>query len=351
MAGPRTHLAIAALAVAAFGAMAPMQAAAETVEGPEVTWRLGTWGMPRAFTAGVELLKDHVAEKTGGKFNIMIGYGSFGGSRELLDLLKADALDMTMFCTSFHPDKLPAMTGLDLPFLPLPTADVQQAVHEAYFDSDVIRKELAGWNAMPYMSNLLPQYEFVGTGDAPTELENWEGLRVRALGGLGEAMKLLGAIPTSVTSTEVYTALDRGTIDAVSFPSTYAHGSYKTYEIGDWFTTNLAPGTIGCPTVININSWKKLPEQYQKLVMEAEPLAYDALKAAYKAADDKNIPLFKEAGLTFITYSDEDLAKFREVAAHPVWEAWVKARKAEGLPGQELLDLILDTASDAAKAN
>ena len=323
---------------------------AQTVEGPEVSWRLATWGKPRAFTSGIETLKKVVEEKTGGNFTITIGYESFGGPKELLDILKIGGLEATTICSAYHPDKTPAYGGLDLPFLPLPNADVQQAVHEAYHQHPAIQKEFAGWNAMPFMSNLLPQYEFIGRGEPPKTLDGFKGMRVRAIGGIGEAMRKLGAVPTSVDATEVYTSFERGTVDAASFPSTYAHGSYKTYEVGDWFTTNLSPGTQACPTLINIDAWKKLPPQYQALLKEAKAPAYAALKAAYKKADDKFIPLFKKEGLEFVTYTDAELDEFRQAGAKPVWDAWVKAREAAGLPGQELLDLIMSTAKSANKS-
>lgn len=320
------------------------QTVAQIVDGPAVTWRLGAWGKPRANTKGIETLKKHVEERTGGKFNITIGYEAFGGPKELLDLVKVGTLQATMFCASYHPDKTPAYAALDLPFLPLPDAAAQIKVHEAFHKHPYVLKELAGWNAMPFISSLLPQFEFIGRGKAPKTIEGFKGLRVRALGGLGEAMKKLGAIPTSVPATEVYTALERGTVDAVSLAATYAHYSFRTYEIGKWYTTNLSPGTIGCPTVIGISAYGALPPQYKKLIDEAKPLAYAAMVAAYKEADDANIPIFKKQGLEFITYSDAELARFRKIAAQPVWDDWVSKSEAKGIPAKELLDLILKAA-------
>ena len=325
-------------------------ASAQTVDGPRVAWKMGAWGKPRAASANYEFLKKHVEERTGGKFTISIGYESFGGPKELLDLLKVGSLESTNICSSYHPEKTPAYTGLDLPFLPMPTADVQQQVHEAYHKHPAIVAEFAAWNAIPYMSTLLPQYEFVGKGNPPRKLEDFKGMRVRAIGGIGEAMKRLGAIPTSVDATEVYTSLERGVVDAASFPSTYAHGSYKTYEVGKWFTENMSPGTQACPTLIGVDSWAKLPEQYKALVMEAKPLGYDALKKAYAEADEKNLALFKKRGLTFVKYSPEELAEFRKMGAEPVWEEWVKLREAQGIPGRELLQTILNAAGQTPKS-
>ena len=337
----------AAALAAAMLAAAPLTHA-QAVDGPKVEWRLATWGKPRAVTAGMELLVKQIGERTGGKFNITIGYGTFGGERELLDILSAGGLQATMICSSYHPDKHPAYTGLDLPFLPLPDLETQWAVHEAYHKHPYILQELAKWNAIPYASSLLPQYEFVGRGTPPRTLADYKGMRVRAIGGIGEAMKNLGAVPTSVTATEVYTSMERGTVDAVSFPSTYAHASYKTHEIGTWYTSNLSPGSVACPIVINKNAFAQLPPEYQKLLTELRPKVKDALIDAYRKADEKNIPLFKRK-LAFITYTPAELAEFRKVGAQPVWDKWVADVTAKGAPGKELLQLLMDTSAQAAK--
>ena len=336
----RSRIAAPMLAAAALFAV-PAQA--QTVDGPKVDWKLATWGKPRAFTSGIETLAKHVKERTGGKFNITIGYSTFGNEKEILDILNSGGLQMTTICSSYHPDKHPAYTGLDLPFLPLPDFDTQWAVHDAYHAHPYIQKELARWNAMPYSSNLLPQYEFIGKGKAPKTLADFKGMRVRAIGGIGDAMKNIGAVPTSVPATEVYTSIERGTVEAASFPSTYAHAAYKIHEVGSWFTTNLSPGTQACPTLINRNAWAQIPAQYQKLFEEARPKVKQALVKAYGAADEKNLPLFKRR-LTFVTYTPAELAKFHQVGAKPVWDAWVAEMSAKGIPARELFDLIFATA-------
>ncbi len=333
---------------ASLALLAPAAAPAQVVDGPKVDWKYGTWGKPRAITAGVEALAKHVSERTGGKFTITIGYGTFGGERELLDILSAGGVQASMICTSYHPDKTPAYTALDLPFLPLPDFDTQWAVHEAFNAHPYIVQEIGKWNAISYAANMLPQYEFVGRGNAPRKLTDFKGMRVRALGGLGDAMRNLGAVPTSVPPTEVYTSMERGTVDAVSFPTTYAHMSYKTYEIGSWYTANLSPGTVACPSVINKNAWAQLPPQYQKLMTDFRPKVKEALVAAYQQADDKNLPLFKKR-LTFITYTPAELAEFRKLGAQPVWDKWVADMAAKGIPAKELLQLVFDTSAKAHK--
>jgi TRAP-type C4-dicarboxylate transport system substrate-binding protein len=343
----RTLVAVFVVAGSAFAVAG--SAAAQPVDGPKVTWKVGAWGKPRAASKGVDWLANYVKEQTGGKFTITVGYGSYGEPKELLDLLSVGALEATNMCSSYHPEKHPGYTALDLPFLPFPNADVQEKVHEKFHQHPYVRQELAKWKAFPFMSTLLPQYEFVGrSSPAPKKLADWKGLRVRAIGGIGSAMAKVGAVPTSVDATEVYNFLERGTVDAASFPSTYAHGSYRTYEVGKWFTTNLAPGTQSCPLVIGIAAWDKLPKQYQELLEKGKALAYVEQKKAYTEADEKYLAEFKKKKLEFITYSKEDLAEFQKIGAKPVWDEWVAEKSKQGVPAQELLDLILETAKAAA---
>lgn len=341
---------VAAILAASVGAWSGSAfAQAKIVDGPEVRWKLGAWGKPRAGTANVEKLKVFVDERTGGKFKIQIGYESFGQPKELLDLLKGGSLEATNICASYHPEKLPVYSALDLPFLPIPDTDVQEKVHDAFHKHPLVIKEFAGWKAMPYMSSLLPSNEFIGRGKPPRTIEDFKGMRVRALAGIGEAMRKLGAVPTSVDATEVYTSLERGTVDAAAFPTTYAHQSYRTYEVGKWFTENMNLGSIGCPTLIHVDRWAELPQQYKDLLMEAQPIAQAAAKAAYRATDEKNIPLFRKK-LTFVKFTPDEIAAFRKAGGEPVWEEWVKLRESQGIPGRELLNFLLTQAGSAPKS-
>jgi TRAP-type C4-dicarboxylate transport system substrate-binding protein len=333
----------AAAAVAVAVVMAGGPAWAQTVDGPELKWKLAAWGKPRAATQNIETLRKYVEEKTGGKFKIQLGYESFGQPKELLDLLKVGSLEMTNICASYHPEKLPAFSALDLPFLPIPDLDTQEKVHLAFYKHPAIVKEFAAWNAVPYLSAVLPTNEFVGRGKAPKTIDDFKGMRVRALAGIGEAMRKLGAVPTSVDATEVYTSLERGTVDAAAFPTTYAHQSYRTYEVGKWYTENMNLGNVACPTLIHAEKWASLPPQYKKLFGEAVPLAHAAVKKAYREADEKNIPLFKKK-LQFIKFSPEELASFRKAGGEPVWDEWITKRTAQGLPARELLDFLLKEA-------
>ena len=341
--------AVAAAAFATVMMLAPNPAQAQAkVDGPKVAWQLSVWGNPRAFTKGLEYVAKEVETRTGGNFTIRIGYGgTLSPERENLDGIKIGAFEMAAVCTSYHPGKNPASLVVDLPFLPLSNPDIAVAVYEALYKHPAIEAEFKQWDAKILMAGILPQYEFMGVGDPPMTVDAWRGRRVRALGGLGDAMRAIGANTATPPASEVYTALDRKTVDAASFPFSYAHAAYKLHEISTWWTTNMSPGTINCPTVVSITAWNKLPPQYQKLLTEARLGAYEELKKAYVEADEKNIPEFKARGLKPITYSAEELQKFRDLAGKPVWDKWIADNKDKVPQAEELLKLIMDTAKKA----
>lgn len=316
---------------------------AANVDGPEVEWRYSMWGNPRAFTAGLEHLAKRVSEETGGKFTITIGYGEqYSKSRENLDSIKLGAVDGASFCNFYSPGKNPAFMVFSLPFLPLGNWDVNKEARQKLFEHPALVADMDRWNAMVYAGALMPQYEFLGNGKPPKKLEDWKGMRVRAGGGIGDAMEKLGAIKTTTTATEVYTSMQRGSMDAASFPYTYAQAAYKIPEVSEWYTTNMSPGTSACPTVFNKTSYAKLPEQYKKLLADLKPEVYEVQAQAYQNIDKVNLPKFA-AELEGIVYTQEQLEEFKAVAAKPVWDAWIEQNK-DKFNGQELIDVILTTA-------
>ena len=337
----KSALMAAALTLAAVGG-----APAQNVEGPKVFWKWSTWGKPRAFTAGIETLSARVAEETGGKFTIKIFYGGqLAKSRENLDGLKNNAFEGTMFCNFYHPGKNPAFMVFSLPFLPLGDFQVSAHVRNTLFLHPALQADMAQWNAIPYVSTLLPQYEFLGTGKPPLTLADWKGMRVRAGGGIGLAMERLGATRQTVPASEVYTLMQRGGVDAVSFPYTYSHASYKIDELADWYTSNLSPGTSECPMVFNKTAFEALPQQYQDLLMSLKGEVADAMIAKYLEADEKNLPAF-EASMQKIVYDEATLAEFHEIAGKPVWDQWI-ADNQDKFDAQDVFDQIWVLAKEA----
>lgn len=321
-------------------------ASAAEVEGPKVFWKISMWGNPRALSAGMEEMAKKAAEATDGNFEIKIFYGGqLSGARENLDGLKLNAFEGAAICNFYHPGKNPAWMVFSLPFLPLGDPAVDRQVRSKMFQHPAIVEDMARWNAVPYVSGLLPQYEILGKGTPPNSLSDWAGKRVRAGGGLGSAMEKLGAVKQTLPAGETSTAFQRGALDAAAFPFTYAHVAFKIHESAEWYTTNMSPGTSECGWVFNKTAYEALPPQYQDLLMSQRDMVMEVEQAAYAEQDAKNLPMFKET-LTGVTYSSDQLEEFRTIAGKPVWDEWIEANK-DKFDSQGVFDAVWQYAEEA----
>ena len=147
------------------------------------------WGKPRASSTATINFAKYLEERTGGNFTMTIHWGTLSKPRAVLDGLSLGAFQGGAFCASYYPAKLPAHTGLDLPFLPINNFQALQGVTEDYYGNEILQKETEKWNSFFHMSSLLPLYEVVGKGEPPKSLEDWKGMRIRALGQQGKAMQ------------------------------------------------------------------------------------------------------------------------------------------------------------------
>jgi TRAP-type C4-dicarboxylate transport system substrate-binding protein len=339
-----TSLALAGFAFVGATVPSTAEAATKACKETKVTWRFSFWGKRRAFTEGMEYVTKQVSKQTCGNFKIKLYYGEqLSKSKENLDSIAVNAIEATSFCAAYHPGKNRPLNVLDLPFLPLADFDVMRRVHDAVYAHPASKKALAKWNAVIYMSNILPQYEYMGRGKPPTSVKDFKGLRLRALGGMGRSAKAIGAVPTTMPAPETYTALQRGTVDAIGFPFTYSFAAYKLDEVADWYTTNMSLGSVTCPTVFNKRAYEKLPASYRKILDEAVPGAYAALKSGYAAKDKANLARWAKSKMKAVKIPEAEMAEFRKIGGEPLWKAWVKENEGT-IPAQELLDLVLKTA-------
>lgn len=325
-------------------------ATAFTTEAMATEWNVSVWGKRRAFTEHIEKLAELVSQKTNGEFTMNVSYGGLSKNRENLDGISIGAFEMAQFCAGYHRDKNRAITVLELPFLGVENLQQEVAVSNAVYSHPAAVEEMAQWNAKLLMTSPMPQYNLVGTGAPRDTLEKMEGMRVRATGGLGDAFKAVGAVPTSVTSSEAYQAMDSGVVDTVAFAQ-HAHLSFGTINQADWWTANLNPGTVNCPVVVNIDAYEALTDAERAALDSSVGEAMDYYLENYGKLLKRWDEVLAEKNVQKVVISDAELAKFRAKAADPIRDAWVKEMEAQGIPGQELFDLVEKTLAEAKKGS
>jgi len=153
-------------------------------------------------------------------------------------------------------------------------------------------------------------------------------------------MATIGAVPTSMSATEVRQAMDSGVVSAVAF-APHAHMSFGTIENASWWTTNLNPGTVNCPVVVNSDALADLSEENREILLGSVDEALDYYIDYYNNQTMAAWgPALDERGIERVTFSDEEIAAFRDAAAAPAAAAWIEENTARGLPAQELYDMV-----------
>lgn len=309
-------------------------------------WNVSVWGKRRAFTEHIEKLAELVSKKTNGEFTMNVSYGGLSKNKENLDGISIGAFEMAQFCAGYHPDKNRVVTVLELPFLGVETLEQEVAVSSAVYSHPAATEEMAQWNAKLLMTSPMPQYNLVGTGEPRDTLEDFNGMRVRATGGLGKAFKAAGAVPTSVTATEAYQAMESGVVDTVAFAQ-HAHLSFGTINQADWWTANLNPGTVNCPVVVNIDAYEGLSKKHRDALDGSINEALDHYLDNYGKLLAKWDSVLAEKGVKKININEDVISAFRKKAADPIRDAWIADMEKQGLPGQELFDLVMKTLAEA----
>ena len=313
-------------------------------------WNVSVWGKRRAFTEHIHKLGELLDQKTNGEFTLNISYGGLSKNKENLDGISIGAFEMAQFCAGYHADKNRVVTVLELPFLGVENLAQEVAVSAAVYAHPAATEEMAQWNAKLLMTSPMPQYNLVGTGEPRTTLSDFEGMRVRATGGLGKAFAAAGSVPTSVTATDAYQAMEYGAVDTVAFAQ-HAQLSFGTINQADWWTANLNPGTVNCPVVVNIDAYESLSDAHREALDGSVQEALDHYVANYGELLAKWDSVLAEKGVTKVEISADVIDAFRTKAADPIRDAWIADMEAQGLPGQELYDLVMSTLAEAKAAN
>lgn len=136
-----------------------------------------------------------------------------------------------------------------------------------------------------------------------------------------KAVELLGGAPTTMSSGELYMALQRGTIDGCTRPLLTGLGR-KLYEVVEHLSvTNMA---YFCTfLVINKEKWDSLPQDVQQIMKKAARMReQDQLQRLNVFLQDA-IDLQKKKGVKVHMASPGELAKFKDEMG-PVYDWWLQ---------------------------
>ncbi len=264
--------------------------------------------------------------------------GSLLPGRETVAGLRDGVADIA-FCVSFYESgKLPLSTVTTLPMAGRNYYSSAMAFREL-MQLPEMKAELDKYN-IRYLAQCTNSSYAVWTSSPVKSLDDLKGKKLRAIGGQGKMVKALGGVPVSVVSTELYTALERKTLDGTLANPTFGT-DYKFQEVCPNYYAMLF-GNASVFLGINKDSWKKIPADIQKMF---DDLAEDAAKAGheiYELKGVKKLQELKQQGVVTVTQpSKADVARATAIAKETVWKEWVEKMNKKGLAGQKVLDNYL----------
>ena len=302
-------------------------------------WNFNVFGPPRAITAAIETMSEFYKKESNGSLEIKIAYGaSLGPERQAPESIKSGGYEGALICAGYYPNKFPLLMVMELPFLPPRSILDNAKVNQAILNHPLIVKEMGErWNIKYFAPTFLPAFEFMGNKRIAS-VTDVKGVKMRIAGLNAKALQVFGAVPTMVTAPEGYEALQRGTIDSFGFPYAFAFGAYKLHEVSKYATEGMAMSGFLCFQGVSLTAWNKLPENLKAKLPQAQDLASAALLKAFKADDEKWIPLFKQK-LEVVQFPAEERAKLI-TASSDIWEEWVKEQETAGRPGRDILNFV-----------
>ncbi len=113
-------------------------------------------------------------------------------------------------------------------------------------------------------------------------LDDLHGLKMRIPGFAGEVLARLGASPTNIPAGELYTALERNTIDALEWVGPALDLRMGFHKIAPYYYTGWHEPAAELHFLINKKSWDKLPPDLQEILRVAmRSVAYDMYAQSY----------------------------------------------------------------------
>ena len=169
--------------------------------------------------------------------------------------------------------------------------------------------------------------------------EDISGQVTRAAGPAFEQMLAgAGASIASMPSSEIYTAMQTGVLDAANTSS----GSFVSYRLFEQVKCLTSPGEHALwfmyePILMSKKSWDKLNEAQQKALMEAGQKAEDYFFEEAKKLDSKMEEVFKEAGVEVVQMNAEQAEAWKAIAQETSYKNF-----AENVPGgKEIIEKAL----------
>ena len=280
---------------------------------------------------------EKIGAATNGRIKITIYPGGMlGKPPHQYDGAKKGITDIAFGLQSYTAGRFPLTSAMRLPFLSKSGKQASKVLWNMY--GKYLYKEYPDTKLLWIFAHGPGQ---IFTTKKPIKtIADMKGMKFRTPGAImSKALKALGAVPVTMPITQVYTALERGTIDGVVGPWEITR-PFRLYEQCK-YATELDMYTATFFVTMNKQKYESLPADLKKIFdANIGQEMCEFAGEAYDKADAPSKELAVKKGMQVYKLPDSELAKFKQTVA-PIREDWIKDKAAAGLPAQKVMNYML----------
>jgi len=321
---------------ATFAATAALAMTTTSALALELTYGAYTSPTHTTNVAGIQPTQKRITELTNGEitFETFAG-GAMGGPKELLGNVGSGILDSASVVDIYVKSSLPisAMISSMLAIGEDPKVMAAAMNEFQLLNCERCTEERANNNVIGLSWSATGAYH-VMCKDPIKGLSDLQGKKIRATSGIGIAMQAIGAAPVSITTAEMYEAMQRGQLDCAVGASAWL----DTYNLKD-FTKGIWSNAVGSyfgtmNWAINLDVWNDLSEEQQKAFKDSMAHNVAEIMWAYVEDNEEAEKWLAENGGT-VEESDQAFKDaWKEQEAKAV-EIAIEAGKSDGIEDAE----------------
>lgn len=286
---------------------------------------------------GLDYFAKLVSDKSGGELKIQVfPNSSLGDNTAMMEQLQFGSLDMMAPSVAALSGFTPSTAIFDLPYLFKNEAAAEEVLDGPLGDNVGKALEPQGFYLLGWMTQ---SWRHLTCNKEVTKPADVAGIKIRTMDSKYHMahFNTLGASAIPMAMSELYTALQQGTIDAQENPYTNIVNS-RFYEVQKYV---VETGHIydACPLIISTITWKRLDDNQKKIIKEAAAEAVNWERAEVKKDDAVFREQVKKSGTTVIVLTPEQRAEFRK-AAQPVYDEFVKEQGQAGADAVKSVEAV-----------
>ncbi len=285
---------------------------------------------------GLQIFKDwcgSIAEKTGGELSLEpFGAKDVVGDFQLFDAVKNGVLQAMNPFTLYWAGRIPASVFLSSYPLGLRNPHEWDVFYYSLGGLEKARALFAE-QGMHYVGPIHHGPNIIHSKVPIQSIDDFRGRKMRLPGGMvAEVFQAAGAKTTLLPGSEIFPALEKGTIDVADYVGpaiNYALGFHqvtKYISMGPPGFMSLYQPVDLMDLTVGMDAWNALSPQMKQFVEMEVHVYSDMHHAAIQKADQEAWKKFDEAGTIVTRLGESDVEKFTELAI-PRWYAWANKDK------------------------